>query len=239
MARAACLAIAGVMAVAHSTAALADAPFGAAQGAPISQELTFFFLMLGPFKVVAPFLSVTQGLDPADARKIAWLATLFSSLALAAAGLLGEGLLANYGIPLPILALAGGIILFVVALRNMLQQFNPAASRVAPRGERAAGKPDLLATAITPVAFPAIVTPYGVAALVVFLALSPDMAGRLTIAGLVAAIMALNLIVMLSARRVLSVMAVVLPILGAVLGVVQIALGLKIIYTSLRALLST
>ena len=83
---------------------------------------------------------------------------------------------------------------------------------------------------------PTIVTPYGIATLVVFLALSPDMHGQLTIGAIVLAIMLLNLIVMIMTRHILPVMGILLPILGAVLGIVQVSLGLQIINNSLRAL---
>lgn len=69
-------------------------------------------------------------------------------------------------------------------------------------------------------------TPFGIAALVVFLALSQDVEARLTVDAVVVAIMVLNLIVMLVTRKLLPVLALVLPILGAVRGVVQVALGL-------------
>jgi multiple antibiotic resistance protein len=85
-------------------------------------------------------------------------------------------------------------------------------------------------------AFPSIVTPYGIAALVVFLAVSQSVEGRLIVGAIVVGIMALNLLVMLLARRLRHVLALVLPILGAVLGVVQVALGLQIINNSLRTL---
>ena len=38
-------------------------------------------------------------------------------------GFLGENILSSYGIPLPVLALSGGIILFLVALKSVLEQF--------------------------------------------------------------------------------------------------------------------
>ena len=90
--------------------------------------------------------------------------------------------------------------------------------------------------ALAPLAFPTIVTPYGIAALIVFLAFSQNVESSLTIGAIVVAIMLLNLVVMLVTRRLLPVLALVLPILGAVLGVVQVALGLQIINNSLRAL---
>ena len=43
-----------------------------------------------------------------------------AALGLLIAGFLGESILSSYGIPLPILVLSGGIILFLVALKNVL-----------------------------------------------------------------------------------------------------------------------
>jgi len=198
---------------------------------PVAQVFTFLFLMLGPFKIIGPFSKITKGADAAFKRQIALRASLFASLAILLAAFLGETFLSKYGIPLPILSLAAGIILFLVALQNILQEF-------APHGEgttEPAPKPTLN-MALTPLAFPTIVTPYGIAAIVVFLALSPDLHGRLVIGAILLAIMLLNLIVMIMARHIGPVLGIVLQILGAVLGVIQVALGLLIIHSSLQLL---
>lgn len=200
---------------------------------PLGQVFTLLFLMLGPFKIIGPFLKITHGADDRLARRIALWATTFSSFALLIAGSLGETILSNFGIPLPVLALAGGIILFLVALKSVLEQFEPAE----PHPDAPAIAPDAaMKVALRPLAFPSIVTPYGIAALVVFLSFSQSTDGRLTIGAVVVAIMALNLIVMLVARRLQTVVSLLLPILGAVLGVVQVALGLQIINNALRTL---
>lgn len=198
---------------------------------PVAQIFTFLFLMLGPFKIIGPFAKITKGADAAATYRIALRSIVFSSLALLFAAFLGEHILSSYGIPLPVLALSAGIILFLVALQSVLQQFTP-------HDEGTAGtvpNPSMK-MAMTPLAFPTIVTPYGIATLVVFLALSPDMHGQLTIGAIVLAIMLLNLIVMIMTRHILPVMGILLPILGAVLGIVQVSLGLQIINNSLKAL---
>jgi multiple antibiotic resistance protein len=200
---------------------------------PLAQIFTFLFLMLGPFKIIGPFAKITRGADARLTRQIAILATVFAAIALLIAAFLGESVLITYGVPIPVLALSAGIILFLVALRTILEQFDAPE----PHDEHAPppAAPTLKA-ALSPLAFPTIVTPYGIAALVVFLALSHDTETRLTVGAIVVAIMVLNLIVMLVTRRLLPVLALVLPILGAILGVVQVALGLQIINNSLRAM---
>lgn len=228
--------IAGVGCLTAATAVSA-AEAAASQGKvsfPVGQLFSLLFLMLGPIKIIRPFLTVTRGADAALARQIALRSTLFASLALLLAAFIGERALSQYGIPLPALGLAGGIILFLVALKTTLEQFE----QVAPHGDATAGpapKPSLK-LALNPIAFPTIVTPHGIAALVVFLAFSPDLQSQLTVGAILLVIMVLNLVTMLVAARVLPVLGVVLPILGAVLGVIQVAVGVQIIDNSLKAL---
>ena len=201
---------------------------------PVAQIFTFLFLMLGPFKIIGPFAKITMGADAASTHRTALWATLFSSLALLLAAILGETFLNSYGIPLPVLALSAGLILFLVALLTILQQFTPLPSH-GEEDTRPAQTPTLK-MAMTPLAFPTIVTPYGIATLVVVLALSPDTQSRLIIGAIVLAIMLLNLLAMIMTRHILPVLVVLLPILGAVLGVIQVALGLQIINNSFKSL---
>ncbi len=216
----------------------ADVVWGAQTGGspapmrPLSagQIFTFLFLMLGPIKVIGPFARITQIADPLLAHRIAVRAILFSIFALVLAALLGEGFLERYDMPIPVLALAGGIVLFLVALQTVLQQFTPPA-----RSEGEAVVPTL-SMAITPVAFPMIVTPYGIAALIVFITLSPDWEGRLVLGAMLLGIMFLDLVAMLLARHILHFLGVFLQILGAVLAIIKVALGLQIILNSLHRL---
>jgi len=195
------------------------------------QIFAFLFLMLGPFKIIGPFAKITQGADAALTRQIAFRAIIFSSIALLLAAFLGARMMSNLNIPLPILAISGGIILFLVALLNIIKQFSPATehfeSSVAPT----------LNMAINPLAFPTIVTPYGIAAVIVFLALSPDLSGKITVGVVVLGIMILNLIIMLITRYIYKVLAIILSLLGAILGIVQVALGLNVMYNQFRILL--
>jgi multiple antibiotic resistance protein len=199
----------------------------------ITHVFTILFLMLGPFKIIGPFAQITQAADPALTRNIALRGFLYSTIALLLAALIGENILRNYGIPIPILAISGGIILFLVAILNIIHQFDPPAKKddnpVIPT----------MKMAIYPLAFPTIVTPYGIAAVIVFFALAPDLNSKLLVGAVVLGIMVLNLVFMLINRYTFKYLAVVLPLLAAILGVVQVALGLQIIYKALTELLKT
>jgi multiple antibiotic resistance protein len=200
----------------------------------ISHIFALLFLMLGPFKIIGPFMQMTASADAKLTRRIAFRAIIYSTAALLLADLLGQTILAKYSIPVPILALSGGIILFLVAVLNVIRQFN----MTEPHDKINQAPPDL-SIAINPLAFPTIVTPYGIAAVIVFLAVSPDLQTKLTVGAVVMGIMALNLVFMIFSKGLFKILAFVLPLLAAILGVLQVALGLQIMYRSINELLKS
>jgi multiple antibiotic resistance protein len=144
------------------------------------------------------------------------------------AGLLGRNILENFEISVPVLALTGGLILFLVALRTVLEQTIP---RVHLKQESISPGTDL---ALSPLAFPIIVTPYGIAAVIVFATLAQDdLAAKLTVASIVLVILLIDWLAMLFAETILNWTGTALQVFTVVLGVTQIALGLQIITHSL------
>jgi multiple antibiotic resistance protein len=211
--------------------ASAEAASGFQHAVPASKIFALLFLMIGPMKILAPFVMMTRGTDAHFRRQLATRAILFSAAALTVAGLLGQRMLRNFDIPLQMLALTGGLVLFLVALQTLLEQFK---RPEAPRGDPT---PPSLAMASSPLAFPIIVTPYGIAAMIIFVALvEGDPAAQLTIAGLVALILAMNWMAMLYAHAILKYAGTALQVFAVVLGVTQVALGLMIILQSLSGL---
>jgi multiple antibiotic resistance protein len=98
-----------------------------------------------------------------------------------------------------------------------------------PQGEPQQG----LHLAFSPLAFPTIVTPYGIAAVIVFAALLQDYDAKLMLAGAVLLILILDWLAMLFADAVLKWAGPALLLFAVVLGVTQIALGLQVIMHSL------
>ena len=141
-----------------------------------SEMFAFFFLMLGPIKILGPFVQMTRNGDVVFARRLAVRAFVVSCVSLAFAAVLGEGALRRYRISVPVLAVAAGIILFLVALRTVMQQFD--ISDRSPQEYEAS-----LKLAVSPLAFPTIVTPYGIAAVIICISLTPDFLTRGAIFG--------------------------------------------------------
>jgi multiple antibiotic resistance protein len=186
------------------------------------------FLMLGPIKVLAPFVSMTHTAGPAFRRTVARRAILFAAAALAVAGLLGRTMLENFDISLPVLALTAGVILFLVALQTVLHQSSGA------NLPTSADHPPDLRMAFSPLAFPTIVTPYGIAAAIVFATLARGRHdAELMVAGIVLLVLALDWLAMLFAETILKWIGTTLQVFAVVLGVTQVALGLQVIMHSL------
>lgn len=211
--------------------ALAEAVTPFSQAVPAKKIFALLFLMIGPLKILGPFVTMTRGADAHFRRQLATRAILFAAAALAIAGLLGQRMLQNFNIPLPVLALTGGLVLFLVALQTVLEQFKRT-DAPAPAGP----KPSLH-LAFNPLAFPTIVTPYGIAAMIIFVCLvEGDPPAQLTIAGVVLLILALNWLAMLYAHVILKYAGTVLQVFAVVLGVTQVALGLHIMLRALSAI---
>lgn len=211
---------------------LAALPAWAATGDPQPltprKIFTLLFLMLGPIKILAPFARLTQAAPPALRRRLATRATLFAAAGLTLATLMGRNMLESFNIPVPILAITGGLVLFLTALQTVLEQFSP-------QPPRTGAPPEVtLAQAISPIAFPIVVTPYGIAAVIIFNALATDdPEARLLIALLVAIILVLDWLAMMFAHTILKYAGTMLQIFAVVLGINQVALGLLVILQNL------
>ena len=171
---------------------------------------------------------MTRGSDAAFRRRLATRAVLFSAAALAVAGLLGRGMLENFNISVPVLALTGGLVLFLVALQTVLQQ---AAGPARPRPDE---PPPGLHLAIQPARLPHHRHALGIAAVIVFAALAQDDdEAKRSLPASCWLILAMDWLAMLFADTILRWVGTTLQVFAVVLGVTQIALGLQVIMHSL------
>jgi len=194
----------------------------------VGAVFTLFVITLGPIKVLGPFSQLTRELDEANLRLVAIRTFLLSVITVVLGGYVGLALLDNWKIPIAELELAGGLIFFLVGMRLVLEQYQPPAPPPPPL-------PPTPTAAALRLTFPTVVTPYGIAAVIVLLANSSGIERTLTLLGILVAVMVLNLLFMLYARKLAgSLTLMTLRIFGAVLGVLQVALALEMILRSLR-----
>lgn len=194
---------------------------------------TIFFITIGPLKLLGPFVQRTHGLDDGTVRRIAFRAFLMATISAIAGGFLGAMLLSNWHVSIGAMVITAGLVFLLVGLRQILEQYEP------PH----APDPNLPALPASPTAaalkllFPIVLTPFGIAAVIVLLALSPGGERTGLVVGMVLVVMLLNLICMLFARKIMvGATIVVLQILGAVLSILQAGLAVQIILRGLRDL---
>jgi multiple antibiotic resistance protein len=157
-------------------------------------------------------------------RGLAIRVFVLSLAALAMGGLIGRHLVHAWHVSMPALLIATGIIFFLVALRVVLEQYEPP-HEAAPSPLPA--KPLAAALRLTS---PTVVTPYGVAALIVLLAATGDAVREEMIWAILFGVMVLNLLAMLFAHVVMQGGVLLgLRLLGAVLAVMQVALAVQIV----------
>lgn len=198
----------------------------------LSQVFTFFFITLGPLRLLGPFAKVTRGYDEDTVRRFAIIGAIIATIALIVAALLGSVVLQKWHVSIGALSIAGGIVLLCVALPTVLGRPNdggPPATGAVPEQRPEADASRLVV--------PAIITPYGVAVLIIFVTLMPER--TLPILGLLVLVMVLDLLAMIFARQILRTLGAALRIFGMILGVLQVALAVQIIFYGVRILVET
>jgi multiple antibiotic resistance protein len=190
---------------------------------------TIFMLTLGPIKTVPAFFAMTQGQAPKAVRALATKGTVMATAVSLLIALVMTGVAASWRVSLDDLRIAGGILLFA-ASREIIGQFN-----------RPAPLPPVVAPeqpAVTPLAIPIIVTPWGVTAILIFIELADGDSKMLTIIiAILLLVMLLNLIGMLLARRIIAVVGIItFQVVGWIFAVLQAGLAVDAVVTSLRNL---
>jgi multiple antibiotic resistance protein len=223
------------VAFAHGVATAAQGR-GAVSIWSLGEAFTFLFVALGPLNVIGPFATITHGRGAAFKRRLAFRAFLVATIALLVAATLGAKTLQAWGISVGALLLAAGAILFLVALRPVLAGYSSSGCRVQATAAAAVPAPSEPELAFSPLAFPTIITPYGLALLILLFTLYPLGSGGLWILSIASFVLALDLLAMLCTDLIAKIPLIKpgLDILGCVMGVLLIALGVQAVADGLR-----
>lgn len=209
----------------------------------LSKIFTFFFLTLGPKAVIAPFAQSTAKLDAVTTKRVALATTAISLLSILVASTIGVRVLTSWGISTGALLIAAGVILFLIALESIRERYQQEEFHTnTPSSDKSTGSsignsPEVSVRRLAfKLAFPYVVSPYGVAVVILVLTSRPEHVAIAPIVAMLVGIMLLNLVVMLNAGRIARSLyiAPAFAVLGAVLGVLQAALGVQAILVGLR-----
>lgn len=223
-------------AFAHNLATATQGP-GPVSHWSLVEAFTFLFVALGPLNVIGPFATFTQGRRAAFRRGVAFRAFIVSMIALFLAATLGAKTLQVWGISVGALLLATGVILFLVALRPVLAGYTPRGDR-SQEAAAALPSPSESELAFSPLAFPTIISPYGLALLILLFTLCPLGSGGFGILAIASFVLVLDLLAMLCTDLLAKTFFIKagLDILGCVMGVLLVALGVQAVADGFRLL---
>ncbi len=191
----------------------------------LGRVFTFFFLTLGPKQVLVPFAKATGAMELGQRFTLALGTAVLSLFSVVLAATLGVRILGNWGISPAALLITAGILLFLVAIDAIRDQYTGDDSQEIDVA--GVSKARLLFR----LAFPYVVSPYGVAVVILTMTLRPAEADVWPIIAMLAALMALNFAIMMLAGRII---APLLAIVGSILAVLQAALGVQMVLIGLR-----
>ena len=179
------------------------------------------FNMMGPIGVIPLFAALSAEMDEAARIRMARRAAGLGFAALFLAVFLGSVMLGAWGIGNGSLIFAAGLIVTSTALLPILWSGGGSSPAAAAKQ-----LPEQLA--VSPLAFPGIVTPRAIGVLIIFVAFFPTLEGKLTVLAVTGVMMLLNLLGMRYAHWFMRNIGMTpLLVLGAVFGVLQVALGVE------------
>lgn len=197
----------------------------------ISAFITFF-VVIDPPGCAPIYASLTGDASPAQRRNMAIRAVVVAALILAIFSIFGEQLLGALSISLDSFRIAGGIMLFMIALEMV---FEKRTQRREDRAQEIIDHPDIEDVSIFPMAMPMIAGPGSIAAVMLLMSRSEDLESRLIIMGALGLVLLLTLTGLLLAGPLMRVLggnveAVVTRLLGVLLG----ALAVQFVVDGLR-----
>ncbi|WP_158635253.1 MarC family protein [Luteimonas cucumeris] len=192
----------------------------------LAEVFLLLFVTLGPpLKVPALFLQATSQIPEPEARKLSLQVFLIALVTTLAGGFIGRLLMDNWHISRPALLMAGGLVFLFVSMQSVLGQYHAHP----PAPAETDGKPKAFSLAV-----PMVVTPYGLAAVIVLLANSWSHLRTMEVCALLLAVMLLNLVAMYFARPIMRTIGPIpLQILGVIIGIMTVALSIQIILGAL------
>lgn len=198
----------------------------------ISAFVTFFVVIDPPG--CAPIFASLTGTAPAlHRRAMAMRSTLVAASILYLFAIFGEAFLGALGITLDVFRVAGGVMLFLIALEMV---FEKRTERRTHRAEDVKADPEHEDISIFPMAIPMIAGPGSIASVMLLTSKSVGMAQTLVVLGALALVLLVNLAALLAAGPLMKAVGHrVEAMITRILGVVLAALAAQFIIDGVKA----
>ena len=198
----------------------------------ISSFITFF-VVIDPPGCAPIYASLTSDAPPRDRRIMAIRAIVVAAVILLVFALFGEQMLGALGISLDSFRIAGGIMLFLIALEMV---FEKRTERREDRAQEIIEQPEIEDVSIFPMAMPMIAGPGSIAAVMLLTSQNDGVDNAMIILGALGAVLLLTLMGLIAAGPLMRILgnkveAVITRVLGVLLG----ALAVQFVVDGLNA----
>ena len=191
-----------------------------------------FFVVIDPPGCAPIFAGLTTGASAVHRRAMAIRAVLVASAILLGFALFGEALLRALGISLNAFRIAGGIMLFLIALEMV---FEKRTERREDRAEKVKAT-EVADISIFPMAMPMIAGPGSIASVMLLMSQNDGLARSAVVLAAMASILALTLLALLIAGPIMRIVgAKIEAVVSRLLGVLLAALAAQFVIDGLRA----
>jgi len=178
------------------------------------------------------FAGLTSGAPPRQARMMAIKACFIATCILFVFALFGEALLAALHIELNSFRIAGGIMLFLIALDMVFEKRTP---RREERVEKVKATPEIEDVSVFPMAMPMLAGPGSIATIMLLMSQAQGTESTLVILAALAAVLLLSLIALVAAIPLMKMLGhSVEAVITRLLGVLLAALAAQYIIDGLR-----
>lgn len=192
-----------------------------------------FLVIVDPPGCAPIYASLTRGVNPVDRRAMAVRAVGVASAILLVFALFGQALLKALGIGLESFRIAGGIMLFLIALEMV---FEKRTQRREARAQEIIDTPEIEDVSIFPMAMPMIAGPGSIASVMLLMSSSTDWTARAVVLGALGLVLLITLGALLAAGPILRLLGERVEIvITRVLGVLLAALAAQFVIDGLRA----
>jgi len=196
--------------------------------------LTTYFATVGPLDVAAIFAALTPRNTTAERRAIAVKGTLIALGILLLFAAFGDAMLHLFGISLPALRTAGGILLLLIAIDMVFARPSGGVTTTEAENREATAKHDI---SVFPLATPLIAGPGAMGATILLVAdAQGDPATIAVVVGCLIAMLALTCGLMLIAAQIQRLFGITgLHVISRVFGVLLAALAVQFIFDGIAS----
>jgi len=195
--------------------------------------LATFFVVIDPPGCAPIYAGLTAGASAAHRRAMAIRAVLVASVILLVFALVGQQLLGALGIGLDAFRIAGGIMLFVIALEMV---FERRTQRREDRAQKIKDTPEVEDVSIFPMAMPMIAGPGSIASVMLLMSRSQGWEQSLVVLAAMATILLLTLAALIAAGPLMRLVGdKVEAVITRLLGVLLAALAAQFVIDGLKA----